>query len=67
MRERGRNADHKRLAAEQGHVMDTVSLDCAFFGEHGQTAKLVLILREHKRRWTEGATCPEQRRPRRVG
>ena len=53
MRERGRNADHKLLAAEQGHVMDTVSLDFAFFGEPGQTAKLVLILREHKCRWTE--------------
>ena len=53
MRERGRNADHKRLAAEQGHVMDTVSLDFAFFGEPGQTTKLVLILREHNCSWTE--------------
>ena len=45
---RGRNAGHKLLlAAEQDHVIDTVTIDFAFFGEHDQTAKLVLILCEH--------------------
>ena len=44
VRGRGRNADHKRLAAEQDHMIDTVSVDNACFGEHDHTAKLVLIL-----------------------
>ena len=48
MRGRGRNADHKRLAAEHDHAIDAVSVDDAFFGAHGQTAKLVLMAREHK-------------------
>ena len=35
-------------------MIDTVSVDKAFFGKHDPTAKLVLmILREHKCRWTE--------------
>ena len=50
---RGRNADHQRLAAEQDHAIDTVPVGQAFFGEHEQTAKLVLILRAHRCRWTE--------------
>ena len=29
-----------------------MSVDNGFFGEHGQTAKFVLILREHRCRWT---------------
>ena len=53
MRGRGRNADHKRLAAEQDHVIDALSVDDAFFGAHGWTAKLVLVAREHKCRSTE--------------
>ena len=47
MRGRGRNADHKRLAAARDHVIDTVSVD------HDQTAKPVLVLREHRCSWTE--------------
>ena len=43
VRGRGRNADHKRLTAEQDHEIDAVSVDYAFFGAHGQTAKFVLI------------------------
>ena len=53
MRGRGRNADHKRLAAEHDDVIDTVAVDYAFFGGDEQTAKLVLILREHQCRWIE--------------
>ena len=52
-RGRGRNADHQRVAAEQDHAVDTASVDHAFFGEHEQTAKPVLILRAHRCRWTE--------------
>ena len=52
LRGRGRNAGHKRLAAEQDHVSDTVSVDSEFFDEQDQTAKLVLIEREHVCRWT---------------
>ena len=37
----------------QLNKIDAVSVDDAFFGAHGQTAKLVLITREHKCRWTE--------------
>ena len=51
-------ADHKRLAAEKNHMVHTVSVDYAFFGEHDQKAKLVLILRDSKSRWTE--TIPVQ-------
>ena len=72
MRRRGRNAVRERLAAEQDHVIDTVSLDGAFFGEHDQSAKLVLILREHadglrrslsgrKQAKTSGARSPLQK------
>ena len=53
VRGRGRNADHKRLASEQDHEIDAVSVDDAFFGAHGQTTKLVLMAREHMRKWTE--------------
>ena len=52
-RERECNADHNRLAAEQDQVIDDVPVDYAFLGEHDQTAKLVLTLREHRCRWTE--------------
>ena len=58
VRGRGRNADHKRTTAEQDHVVDTVSIDNAPFGECDQTAKLVLMLREHKCRCVEA--CPVQ-------
>ncbi len=47
VRDRGRNADHKRLAAEREHLIDTVSIAYDFFGEQDQTAKPVLIFREH--------------------
>ena len=53
VRGRGRNAGHKQLAAKQDHVIDTVSVDYAFFGEHDLIANFVLILRGHKCRWTE--------------
>ena len=53
VRGRGRNADHRRLAAESEHLMDTISIGYAFFGEKDQTAKPVLIVREHRCRWTE--------------
>ena len=53
VRWRGRHADHKGLAAEQDHVIGTASVGCAFFGEPDLTAKLVLILREHRCRVTE--------------
>ena len=53
MRGGGRNADHKRLTAEQDHVIDNVSVDNAPSGEHDQTAKLVLMLREHRCRCTD--------------
>ena len=49
----GRIADHKRLAVEQDHVIDTGSIDYAFSGEQDPTVKLVLILQDHKCRWTE--------------
>ena len=41
------------VAAEQDHVVGTASVGCAFFGEPDLTAKLVLILREHRCRVTE--------------
>ena len=44
VRGQGRNADHKRSATSSRNRR-TVN---AFFGEHDPTAKLVLILREHK-------------------
>ena len=31
-------------------MIDVVSVDCAFFGDHDHTPK---ILREHRCRWTE--------------
>ena len=43
VRGRGRNAEHKRWATQQDHVIDAVSVDYAFFGAHGQVAKFVLI------------------------
>ena len=46
-------------------VIDDVPVDCAFFGEHDQTAKLVLILREHQCRWTEALPVHNKGRPRR--
>ena len=49
---RGRNMDHKRLDAEREHLIDTISVDYAFFGEHDAQAKPVLVLREHRARWT---------------
>ena len=67
MRGRGRNADHKRLAAEHDHAIDAVSVDYAFFGAHGQIVKFVLIARAHKCKWTEALSCIEHRRPRSVG
>ena len=63
VREPGRDADHNRLAVEQDQVIDDVSVDYAFFGEHDQTAKLVLILREHQRRQTEALPVQNRRRP----
>ena len=33
-RGRGRDAGHKRLAAEQDHLIDAVSVDHVFFAEH---------------------------------
>ena len=53
VRGRGLNADHRRLAAESEHLIDTISIDYAFFGEKDQTAKPVLIVREHRCKWTE--------------
>ena len=41
------------MTVEEDHEIDTESVDFVFFDEHVQTAKLVLILREHKCRWTE--------------
>lgn len=38
---------------ENSHLLDIVSIDYAFFGERDQTAKPVLVMREHKCRWTE--------------
>ena len=38
-RGRRRNAEHKRLAAAQDHVIETVSVGRAFFGEPDQSAK----------------------------
>ena len=58
VRGRGRNADHKLLAAEGEHLVDTISVDYAFFGEQDLTAKPVLILREHRYRWTEALPVP---------
>ena len=50
--------DHKLLAAEGEHLVDTISVDYAFFGEQDLTAKPVLILREHRYRWTEALPVP---------
>ena len=47
---RGRNADHRRLEAERQHLIDTVSVDYAFFGDHDERAKPVLVFREHQNR-----------------
>ena len=33
--------------------MDTISIDYALFGDEDERAKPVLIVREHKNRWTE--------------
>ena len=55
-----------RFASERDHVTDAVSIDCSFFREHDQTAKLVLIVRT-KVSMDRGASCPEQRRPKRAG
>ena len=41
VRGRGRNADHRRQAAEQDQVIDTMSVDYASFGEHDLTAEPV--------------------------
>ena len=53
VRERGRNAEHNLLAVEQDQDIDDVPVDYAFLGEHDQTAKLLVILREHQCRWAE--------------
>ena len=37
----GRNADHMRLAAEQDHLIDTVSVNNAYSAQRVQTAELV--------------------------
>ena len=42
-----------RSQSVEDHEIDIVPVDSAFFGEHDQTAKFVLILREHQHRWTE--------------
>ena len=53
VRGRGLNAGHKRLTVEQQHMTDSLSVGFAFFGEHDQTPKLVLIVREHRCRLIE--------------
>ena len=59
------------VAAEHDHLIDEVSVECAFFGEYDQTATPVLILPEHQCRWTkallvqskggQGVCCPTNR------
>ena len=39
-------------------MVDTISIDYAFFGEQDQTAKPVLVFREHRCRWTEALPVP---------
>ena len=53
MQGRERNADLRRLDAERRRVVDTISIDYAFFGDEDERAKPVLVVREHKNRWTE--------------
>ena len=55
------------LPAEQDVVIDTLSVDFAFFGEHDQTAKHVLIFPRPEVQMDRSACCPGQQGPQRVG